>query len=235
MRLALNCLFSILLSTLLFSGCKKFEYEAYFEEPPKPLEDLPAYSYFKTGTYWIYKDSASGIEDSVYVFHDTTYSYYNTGTAGVNAGNYNFYESRAYSYSDTYYYYYKIDMGYYGGNKVPVWRDKFKPGDYVGQSFLMFNSFDPSINLYAYTSPGVITCKGYADSMNILGNVYLNVVHFNDTKNASENISTPFGSINPATDFYIAKNIGIVKKHVYDTIFNTINKTDNLIRYHIVQ
>jgi hypothetical protein len=227
----------ILISILtIFSGCQ-YEYEPYFAtpEPAIQLQDLTAYSYFKTGTYWIYKDSASGVEDSVYVFYDTAYSYYNTGTTGVDAGNYNFYECRMHSYIDTYNYYYKIDMGYYGRDKVPVWREKFKPGDYVGQSFLMFNSFNPSINLYAYTSPGVITCKNYYDSLNVLGNVFLKAVNFNDTKNASENFSSAFGSINPSTDFYIAKNIGIVKKHIYDTIFNTINKTEYLIRYHIVQ
>jgi hypothetical protein len=228
----------ILMSALsVFAGCQ-YEYEPYFAapEPAIQLQDLTAYSYFKTGTYWIYKDSASGIEDSVYVFYDTVYSYYHSGNSIVSAGNYNYYECHAHSYTDTYNYYYKIDMGYYGSNGVMgTWRIKTKPGDYVGQTFLMNNYFKNGSKSYPYTSPGIVSYINYFDSINVNGNAFLNVVHFNDTKNASENLSTPFGSINPSTDFYIAKNIGIVKKHVYDTIFNTINKTDNLIRYHIVQ
>ncbi len=224
----------IFISTLF--SCD-YDYAPYFEAP-KPqieLQDLPAYAHFKTGTYWIYKDSASGVEDSVYVYSDTAYSYYHPGNTTVSPGNYNYYEFHAYNYSNNYNYYYKIDMGYYGNNKVPVWREKFRPGDYVGQSFLMFNSFDPSISLYAYTSSGVIRFKDYNDSMVMDTKTFYDVTHFSDSQNASENLSSSFGSINPATDYFISKNIGIVKMHVYDTVFNTINKVDYLIRYHIVQ
>jgi hypothetical protein len=230
-------IFILINIVFVFTGCQ-YEYEPYFSapEPAIQLEDLNAYSFFKTGTYWIYKDSASGVEDSVYVFYDTVYSYFHSGNSIVSAGNYNYYECHAHSYTDTYNYYYKIDMGYYGSTKsIGTWRIKTKPGDYVGQTFLMSNKFIDGEAIAAYTSPGVISYKKSYDSVLIDNLIFNDVVWFNDTKNASENLSTPFGSINPATDFYIAKNIGIVKKHVYDTIFNTINKTDNLIRYHIVQ
>lgn len=227
----------ITISLITLLGCD-YDYMPYFETP-KPqieLQDLPPYTHFKTGTYWIYKDSASGVEDSVYVFYDTVYSYYHSGNSIVSAGNYYYYECHAHSYTDTYNYYYKIDMGFYGSTKsIGTWRIKTKPGDYVGQTFLMSNKFIDGEAIVAYTSPGVISYRKFYDSMLVNNLIFNNVVWFNDTKNASENLSTPFGSIDPATDFYIAKNIGIVKKHVYDTIFNTINKTDILIRYHIVQ
>lgn len=226
----------IALFVLTLFSCD-YDYVPYFEAP-KPqieLQDLPAYAHFKMGTYWIYKDSASGVEDSVYVFYDTVYSYYTSGNTFVSPGYYDYFECHAHSYTDNYNYYYKIDMGYYGLNGLlGVYRVKTKPGDYVGQSVLMSNRFDPSVPFYAYGSPGVIFFKHYYDTIN-LGNDFFKVVHFNDSENASENISTPFGSINPATDFYISKNIGTVKRRIYDTVFNTINKTDNLIRYHIVQ
>lgn len=223
MRLALNYLFFIFFSSLLLSGCKKFEYEAYYEELPKPLEDLSAYSYFKTGTYWIYKDSASGVEDSMFVYSDTSYSYFQTGTA-QEEGNYMFYGFKAHSVYDTYDYLYNISMGNYGlsTKSVGVERIRTKPGDYVGETYLMTNRFVDGEFAVLYTGTGTTYFKQTYDSISLLNQNYYAVAKYYDSKNASEYESP--------TNFYIAKNIGIIRKEKLDTI-----QTWNLIRYHIVQ
>ncbi|MBL7889220.1 MAG: hypothetical protein JNL24_06685 [Bacteroidia bacterium] len=218
-----------------------YDYVPYFEAP-KPqieLQDLPAYAYFKTGTYWIYKDSASGVEDSVYVFYDTVFQYH-LGTGNAQAeGDYMQYEWHSHNFTDEYNYDYKIDYGFYGlaSKLVGVERWKFKPGDYVGNSYMMSNIFDSNYPFGYYGSPGTIYFKEEYDSLNIGGNIIRNVVHFQDTENASENIFFPgYGSLNPRTDYYIAKNIGVVKIRITDhTQFNLINKMQYLARYHIIQ
>jgi hypothetical protein len=223
MRIAFNCFFFIFLSTLLFSGCKKFEYEAYFEEPSKPLEDLSAYSYFKTGTYWIYKDSASGVEDSMYVYYDTSYSYYQNN-GWQDEGTYMFYYFNAHSYFDSYDYTYKISMGNYSivTGTTGVERIKRKPTDYVGDTYLMHNSIEENAAMSLYTGTGTTYFKRHYDSLNVVTNKFYSVSKFFDTNNETEYHSP--------THFYIAKNIGIIRKEKLDTI-----QTWNLIRYHIVQ
>jgi hypothetical protein len=219
--------------TLFYSSCKRDVPTPQPAAPPVPLQDLTAYSYFKTGTYWIYKDSATAILDSVYVPYDTSYSYYQNNRVQA-AGNYMYYDTRTYSYLDNHYCYLRISMGYYGlsdGHLVGVERTTN-----LGTSYLMSNEFIIGQAIYHPSSPGVITCQGFNDSININGISYNKVVHFHDTKNASElTYTTTYGYCNPTTDFYIAKNIGIVRKRIRDYQFNTVNRTWNLVRYHINQ
>jgi hypothetical protein len=203
--------------------CKKDPDPTPDPGPSVPLQDLTAYSHFKTGTYWIYKDSATLVEDSVYVYFDTAYSYYNSGTPIIAAGNYMFYECRAHSYFDSYDYYYQIDMGYYGSkHSIGTWRKRIKPGHYVGKTFLMSNRFVDGEFINAYTTPGETYFKFFFDSLNIEGKYYRSTVKFYDSGNSSEYDSQ--------TNFYISKNIGIARKERLDTF-----KIWNLIRYQVTQ
>lgn len=203
--------------------------------PAVPLQDITQYAYFKTGTYWILKDSATGVEDSVYVFRDTAYLYYQNN--GIQAeGNYMFYTCQFHSYLTDYNYVHSISMGWYSTNINSVLVEREKNNPYVGRSALMSNVFDIRYPHYYWLSPGEIRYKEWFDSLNADGIVYHNVVHFQDTENASENfIVGSIGSINPTTDYFIAKNIGIVKIQINDYRFNQKHKTQNLIRAHIVQ
>ncbi len=207
-----------------FTTCKKDpDVNPQTAGPAYTLQNLAAYSYFKTGTYWIYKDSTSGVEDSVYVYTDTSYSYYQTGAVQAD-GNYMFYNFIALSYFDTYHYHYSISMGNYSlsTGEVGVVRMRNKPTDYVGETFLMSNRFVANDVITWYLGAGSTYYKEFYDSVNILGTYYYSVAKFYDTNNASE--------YNSPTNFYIAKNIGIIKKEKLDS-----NKVWNLIRYNIVQ
>ena len=219
--------------TILFAACKRDKDVQPAPQPTVPLQDLTTFSYFKTGTYWIYQDSATSVLDSVYVPHDTSYSYYQNNNIQA-AGNYMFYYTLTYSYLESNYCYYRISMGTYSisdGHGVGVERS-----NNAGTTYLMSNEFVNGNVIYHYLSYGETSYQGYYDSITINGIMFPNVAHFHDTKNASETIyTTSHGYIHPATDFYIAKNIGIVKKKIVDTQFNTVNKTFYLIRYHIIQ
>ncbi len=231
-------IFILISSVTVFAGCQ-YEYEPYFAtpEPAVQLEDLTAYSYFKTGTYWIYKDSASGVEDSVYVFYDTTFQYH-LGPGNIQAeGDYMYYSYRANSSIDSFSYYYDIDYGFYspGTNTVGVSRKKVKPGNYIGTSLLMVNYFKRNYPFGIYSSPGDLFFKTFHDSLQLNNTTYFSVASFEDTKNASESYMSSFGLINPKTEYSISKNIGVIKIKIIDNQFNTINKIKYLVRYHIVQ
>ena len=217
-------IFLSVLMVIFFTTCKK-DPDTTEPEPGSDYvhQDLTAYSHFKTGTYWIYKDSTSGVEDSVYVYYDTSFVYHQTGATQAD-GDYMFYNCQAHSFYDTYDYYYKISMGYYiiSTKEVGVQRIRTKPGDYVGETYLMSNRFVTDDVITLYSGTGSTYYKGFYDSINVLGNYYQSVAKFYDTNNASE--------YNSPTNFYIAKNIGIIKKEKLDS-----NKVWNLIRYNIVQ
>lgn len=217
-------IFLSVLIVIFFTTCKKDPDAS--PQPPGPAytpQNLAAYSYFKTGTYWIYKDSTSGVEDSIYVYTDTSYSYYQNN--GIQAeGNYMFYNCIALSYYDTYHYHYSISMGNYilSTKEVGTVRVRTKPTDYVGETYLMSNRFVTNDVITWYLGAGSTYYKEMRDSMNILGVNYLLVAKFYDTNNAAE--------YNSPTNFFIAKNIGIIRKEKLDS-----NKVWNLIRYNIVQ
>jgi len=209
----------LFLSFALFA-CKKKDEDF---QPCDYLQDLTAYSFFKKGTYWVYKDSATSAQDCVFVYFDTVYSYHHKGNPLVKEGDYNFWDCRAHSSFDGYNYYYQIDMGFYGSNGViGTWRKRTKPTNYVGTTFLMSNIFEEGSYIGAYTSPGGIYCRGFSQHFNMHSTNFYTVVKFEDTKNASE--------FSCRTFFYIGKNIGIVRKEIVDS-----NKVWNLIRYKIVQ
>lgn len=212
-----------LLIVLTFTACKKDPDTKEPSVPPYTHQDLTAYSYFKTGTYWIYKDSTSGVEDSVYVYYDTSFLYHQTGTVQAD-GDYMFYNTQSHSYYDSYNYNYKISMGYYSitNGQVGTVRIKTKPGAYNGETFLMSSCFENNNVITWYLGSGSTYYKGFYNSTSILGVYYYNVAKFYDSNNASE--------YNSPTNFYIAKNIGIIRKEKIGS-----NIVWNLIRYHIIQ
>lgn len=217
-------IFLSVLIVVFFTTCKKDP-----DINPQPSgqgytpQNLASYSYFKTGTYWIYQDSTSGVEDSVYVYADTSYMYYRTGTVQLD-GNYMYYNCHAHSYFDTYDYYYHIDMGNYilATKEVGTVRIRTKPTDYVGETYLMSNRFVDDDAIGWYLGTGMTYFKNFYDSINISGIYFYSVSKFYDTQNLTEYESP--------TNFYIAKNIGIIRKEKLDS-----NKVWNLVRYNIVQ
>lgn len=216
----INCIF---LTIILLTSCEKFDYEKYFEQPQTPLEDLPSYSYFKTGTYWIYKDSVTNSLDSIYVFADTNYLYHQTNTTQAE-GDYMFYGYRAYSNYDSCVYYYSISMGYYiiETKEVGVLLKKYKGPNYIGATYTMTNRFVEGDHIIYYAAQGITYFKSLFDVYTVNQNQYQNVAQFFHSKNETD-------SLHP-TLYYFAKNVGILEKRRVDN-----SSVWKLIRSNIIQ
>lgn len=217
---------------VFFSGCRKKNPElisgAYYL--PKEVKD---YTLFMPGTYWIYQDSISGIEDSVYVINysggiDTIDI--NSDNSGKEIVEYFGYETKR-TYDNATFYYSSNTSFFFkcieSDEKRPCFwtnRDKYYPGNYIGGGFCFL--YDFYIGFSSYTSLNsnhsrIEIIKKY-DSMLLNGIIYSSVIQYNDNKNISENDNR--------TSFYFSKNIGIIRKELLDS-----NQTWNLIRYNIVQ
>ena len=99
---------------------------------------------------------------------------------------------------------------------------KYKQPNYIGATFLMTNRFVAGDQIGYYAAQGMTYYKDYYDSLQILSNSFHKVSKFHSTINETME--------NSPTNFYIAKNIGIIRKEKLNT-----SQTWNLIRYHIVQ
>jgi hypothetical protein len=209
---------------LFFYSCKK-------DEPtniknwgtvyaPQDIKDL---SYFKPGTFWIYKDSLSGQIDSVYVLA------VDEGTQVVTAdmkrgytGNFEYYSIQMKSSLDTFNYF-NYFHGFYiiYGNYYPVFRYKSTSTAGIGKTIMLTRSFQAGA-AFTNDNTGQTICKGYFPSEICGDSAYLNVLKMKDTKNITEN--------NDSTYYSHVANKGIVKKQLLGQ-----NKNWVLIRYNIVQ
>lgn len=186
-------------------------------------QDVKDYTLFKPGTYWIYQDSASGAIDSVYVYDlkqgiDTMYD-----THGKLFGYFDYFDEYWFHGIDGYTNHIWVNTFWtkqYG--TTPVWKERFKPGDFVGQTFLTILPFDVNRQYAAYTDVGVITISGIYTSININGITYGNSVIVHNTENIAENRSP--------SNYYITKNIGLTRREIIDSLW-----VWNLIRYNIIQ
>lgn len=203
--------FLLLVFILLQYSCKKND---TLSQPYYNLEEVKAYSYFKIGSYWIYKDSITSIEDCVFVT-----SAYDTSGDAFN----DFYETETYSTYENYYYKNWMNEGWATQYKnTPVWREKYKPGDVVGQTFLLVYPFILNKGFSPYTQYGTVTLIDSFTNFPLNNNVFHGVMKFNDNKNSLEG--------NSSTNFFVASHYGIIRKEILDS-----NQIWNLLRCNIVQ
>ena len=217
---------------LLGQGCRKNDPDAIRGVYLFPQE-VKDYTLFLPGTYWVYQDSISGIEDCVFVKNismgiDTIASSSNSG--GKEVVEFFGYET-ARSY-DNYTYYYSSNTSFSdlcidNNEKRPCFwtnREKYGLGNYFGGSFCFLYEFYDGAWSYSGWASGYskVSVVSHWKSITLNSILYNSVVEINDNKNITEN--------NNNTNFFFAKNIGIVRKELLDS-----NQTWNLIRYNIVQ
>lgn len=223
-----NLIYLLFLCACLTSctQCKKKQPEPEIGFKAPVNADLYAYAYFKPGTYWVYQDSISGILDSVYVTFANKGTYTN-GDAEVAQG------------------YYRGTFSWFSCDAISSY-DHYKYQNWMDQSYEV-NGSAPTVNRERYIMPGSGNKNGKTINIAIisLGNslgvssdyvTYQN--YYNVFSVKSQNFSatqkwTNYGSNcddDQNTNYYITKNIGIVRREQIDS-----NRTWNLIRYHIIQ
>lgn len=211
--------------SLCLTSCEKYKKqpEPVYCFPDEP--DLYAYAYFKPGSYWVYQDSISGIIDSVYLTYANNGTYTNGDEEvkkGYYRGTFNWFKCYAKSSYDHYEYMNWMDQSYQVNGGTPrVFRERLKSsgsGYEIGTSIYL-GFIDIGKSYYYYD---VITYENYYNSYNnSIDTFYFTQKWFHKKSTIDDHQDTYY---------YIAKNIGIVRKEQLDS-----NRTWNLVRYNIVQ
>jgi len=87
-------------------------------------------------------------------------------------------------------------------SKSIIFREKTKIGDYVGQTIMAKHPFLIGSISYWYNN-NIITTSAIYSNLQIGSNAFYDIVRINETNNVTESLQS--------TDFYISKNVGIVK------------------------
>lgn len=198
---------------------------------PQAIKD---YNYFLEGTYWIYKDSVSGAEDSVYVYNAVNvFDTLEPGNQyGLPPAIYEAIETDMHSTYDEYNYYNIINTTYCiqcvdGNLQRPCYyveRTKTQPGDYVGYTYSFFYKFQLHYSGYAHLDNDGSRVELVATDLSLAIDTFFfdKVQKFYTNKNRIENDNN--------TNYYISPHFGIVRKELLDS-----NQVWNLVRCHIIQ
>jgi len=212
--------FYLIAVSILF-GCVKKKQEAVpnygIYSPPIVLAD---YCYFKTGSYWVYKDSVSGVIDCVYVKN----AYVQT---------YDVLESANKGYTGTFHHYYVKTMDGIGDEREYDIYDEdavqtakccggryncqvhwnrpsttTQAGHYYGSYTYVFNDFTPGIT-GGVGSGEQCWFKASVGTMTLNNMSFMNVVQFENSINVADiNWSVhPYRFMN-----YISKGVGAIKR-----------------------
>lgn len=195
-----------------------------FSAAPQP--DLYAYAYFKVGTYWVYQDSITGILDSLYVTYANKGTYTNGDAEVANGfyrGTFSWFKCDAISSYDHYKYENWMDQSYEVNNNIPrVFREKYEmPGSKANSGLTIHLAVVPlGTELYIY--PDKVIFERFYSVFPVLNQTFSATEKWINKSSIIDNEQN--------TNYYIAKNIGIVRREQLDS-----NRTWNLIRYHIIQ
>lgn len=210
-----------------FFSCKKdakTEPDTGFNTPVNT--DLYAYAYFKPGTYWVYQDSISGILDSVYVTsaYKGTYTNGDAEVAqGYYRGTFSWFTSDAISSYDHYRYQNWMDQSYeVNGGPPIVNRERYimpGSGNKNGQTI---HTAIVDLGTTLYTYPDKVIFLENHPNFTVLNSSFAYVQKWVNKRSMIDNEQDTY--------YYIAKNVGIVRREQLDS-----NRTWNLIRYNIVQ
>lgn len=208
------------LTALSFSACKdeNGNGKEYFEGPL--TQELKDYTYFRNGTYWVYEDSATGDLDSFYVYDSQNFftDYLdNTGEPLAKLEVFQYFTNSSYD-GNTYYYLTDLINNRYSDHpEVTILRVVKKGGTHTQNHFVRYPL---EVGREYQYGPSLMRLETRPDKVNFK-NTFHNILVYRDLANTTEGGETLF---------YIAKNIGIIRKEVKKT-----NRVWNLIRYKIVQ
>lgn len=230
--------------SVVFTYCKKDTKTT--TTPPQNIaspgyEELKAYCYFNTGSYWVYQDSLHpAIYDSVYVIqHGINWDTIKTETFNcIKPGIYELFGTKMKdSQGKTWDFICESSSGFRCVNQgrvivnldiiTSICSNNFS----IGCTFLS-NWFTPGYsieNMYTSVKGDKMTFLSNLDSIKVVGNKYETVKEVNNYITGA--FLTNCGSlpVRYNTNYFVAKNIGIIRKVEIDS-----NRVWNLIRYKII-
>ena len=207
--------------------------------PNYPLNSaLVAAFDFKVGSYWIYKDSISGMEDSFYV---TSNSGIQTTTASGNqwtqqtldfaVSEVNIAPLPAQNYIQEWNYYFMNDVFwvYYAESKIYSGNITYAP--------LIFYPYDSIPAVFPIPGgvnyPASITIMKVLSSLIVNGQSFSDVEQTNDLASLTATENYPLGQAYSYNDWlYIAPNVGLIKivqNHPQDSLY----RIWEILRWHI--
>ena len=171
------------------------------------------YSVFQAGSYWVFKNEISGMDDSIYIINSPGHSYWNI--SGMEGGQIWEFYNVVYAgslFQDALVYPSEYDMvfrnGFYYEEQIPcLMAASFQPG-YIQEDIL-----------YSFKN------LGYFDSLEINNKMFYNVIHTQWQK-------TPNSGDTTTADYFIAKSIGFIKLSLKENKHDT---TWTLLSYHVYQ
>jgi len=216
-------LLAIALLTLSLSCCKRDD-----DAPSEPItllapQEVKDYVLFQPGTYWVYENSITQELDSVYVYETL-----NEITRFEGDGQIVDFEQiivNTFSEFEQYNHKYKLDapvleaLQFYNPR---IKRVKTKPGDYVGETIVLFHPYNVGDKRYPLGTNGYVELIDFKLSFELGGNIYQEVLIYKNVEDASEGYKN--------VNYYFAKHIGLIKREIID---NT--ESWELIRYNIVK
>lgn len=202
---------------LSWSCDKKHVYEYLL--PPEVKE----YMFFKAGTYWQYKDTATGDIRSVHVLSDTSYMYEEVLHSGEVIG-----KREAFKWTTSKTEFTGRAMAPWNGNsgKDSIIRASVSEslrGFNEGHTDVFFYPFILNKSLQAHGST-TVTLIDKIDTLVIFGKTYYDVVKFHDESNFTED--------QRETVTFVARNYGIVRK---DILIEQQNSTKNYWQRYMLQ
>ena len=219
----------IVIIAISLTGCQKCKDKNKQSEPSYSFAEQPdlyAYAYFKPGTYWVYQDSISGILDSVYVTFANKGSYTNGDAEvakGLYRGTFSWFTCYMTSSYDHYQYNNWMDQSYeVHGSPPTVNRERYIMPSSGNKNGETIHTAIISIGKQLTSYPDYVYYKNHYSSFQVKGVFFNQVQKWLNKQSMIDNKQDTY--------YYIAKNIGIVRREQVDS-----NRTWNLIRYHIIQ
>lgn len=186
------------------------------------------YCYFKPGTWWAYRDSVSGDLDTIYVTEarrgfDSSYFKSYGGRKPV----YEWFTYTEFSTSFPFKNVYTLHTSFSNCDNMPchkIIRSKSEPGKAYGEGIYFFYKIQVGFSSFASYSATTerINIVDFIDTFTHNNNVYYGVAIINITKDKSED--------NSATNFYHAKNVGVIRREIINK-----NQVWQLIAHNIIQ
>jgi hypothetical protein len=173
------------------------------EPPPEPpkvcqydssIEEMKKWYYFKTGTQWIYQEQTTGELDTVTVYDHADGSdwldFYEFHTYGGWLVNYWHDPSWSFPCLTT--------------NECTchkVFRSRFKPGNFVGESYMFL--FPVILHNYTYSDGGICQITEMYNEYPLNSNIYYDVAEWDMEEDNSEE--------NAHMKYWVSKNFGVIQ------------------------